>query len=568
MCPDSFPAQEPQRSGQDPGAVPPPRGSWLIATAVLLLPPLAFPASSEGLATTSLQAVRQESSQEVRRLLRRLDESSPPAGAVAHGSSGTLCEELRARGTNLLDLGHELFQQLELEADRYAPSPPYRWVRFETPSFLLLAPEGSRAATDIAMAAEIAEGTLDRVRTLLAGPPLSGLLTEQFATPVFPSSEKVERVPKIVVTLYPRRPDTASMRGLGATQLGATLVGGDSAKPRFTLRVEVAYFGPLSLSVLTHEIGHVATLLSILDPEPLRTAHDSRSLEKAFSLAFRLPSPFALEAIGDHALYYGGFYEEWGELPAPEALAAELASQGRLPPLEQLVRERRGFRGDLHKAASLAGASLVQFLVEQGERTNLRNWLLASASSATRDFSKLFGPIDEIDRRWREHISGFRSFCPTSDCARVAREPALSTEVEVPSDWCLERVDQAAGGAAAAWLVRSCGALEAYRSSAPRQDCGVIWMQTKDSLQVAENRCRDQTGELQDDGCWEGPPFGPEEFERERRESGLGGSNGGTLRESGSTLALDPPSWLTVGGRAWRPSRSPKTRRRSSSSRS
>lgn len=340
----------------------------------------------------------------------------PASAAADRRNAPALCRALGASGRSLFDLGTDLMARLERQAAAAAPSQPFDWGTFDSEHFLFVAPTASRAWADRAHVEYLAEDVLQQTWALVGGPPAAADLGVWLATPV-PSPPAVAdevRSAKIVVVLHPEHEGSPLEHGEGATRLGATLAdGGGAGDARFTLRVDVVYQGLLSLTVLAHEVGHAAVLLALLEVEQLSDAHDGRSLRRAFGRAYQAPPPLLLEGLGDHALYYQGFYAVWGALPAPEAILAELLDTGRVPSITDLLRTPRHFAGTDHKVASLAAATFVHHLVATGGAEPLRAWLRASRGERPATFEGVFGvPLVQAEASWLEAVLAAPGGCP------------------------------------------------------------------------------------------------------------------------------------------------------------
>jgi hypothetical protein len=322
------------------------------------------------------------------------------ARALAAPDKAALIALIRdAAGKDLLDVGQEMIDSFESNAPRLAPSG---WVARSSDHYVFLARTGSPAESDLAVVAdevELAHTALVRAFGLQAR--LDGKFAALDAR--LPDGVSgVDSARRVPIYLFSARDSEAgrviSSRSQGSASIGATLDG--SSRGRLTAAVRVLYFGPLSLAVVQHEVGHVVASLAAFDAGAIDRVLTADTLKAAFMAGYRKMPAFFTEGVGDYGLLYTGFYARWGLFGRPEHLALQIQRSTPLPAMRALASSDQSFYAQRHKAASLAAATFLRFLLLRHGADRVRDWLLAGAD-AGRPFSQAFGAeLAQAESQW------------------------------------------------------------------------------------------------------------------------------------------------------------------------
>ncbi len=306
---------------------------------------------------------------------------------------------LRKRsGQDVIDAGAQMFVSFERAAGN---SVGTTWQARDTDHYRLFVRPGSAAAQDLDLIAADAE----RSR--------AGLVEAFGLEPILRSREAVVRTKqpagiehaqpsnRIAIYLYANRQDDTDKRvgphSMGATSFSATI--DESGRGRLQPSIHVLYYNPISLSVVEHEIAHTLVMMAAFDAaaidKPLSGAAD---LKRAFFAGYRPMPAFLNEGFAGYGLYYAGCYSAWGLLGSPE----ELAVEGKLPPLDKLLRANH-----LDARQSLAAATFLRYLMNIKGAEAVRQWLL---SADVASFQTIMGiAIDEAERGWLQRLRGARA---------------------------------------------------------------------------------------------------------------------------------------------------------------
>lgn len=314
-------------------------------------------------------------------------------------------EELKSHiqdafGQDLIDLGEKMF----LFFDQNAPSRLQgQEIRCESEHFVFLAYPQSRAQEDMPMILENAEKVYEAIVGLLG---LAEDIEKSLKT-VLDDENKIQG--KITVRLHPSRGEEVDKaikkRSTGSANFGATI---DKDKNgRLTARIDMLYFNGFSLSVLYHEIAHIALMLGSFDIQKLTATplQGESDLRKAFFAGYKKIPLFLQEGIGDYGTYFYGFYDQWPLLPPFDQLVRSVISDDRYIPIKKLVTENGLFIMKNHKRFSLEAASFIRFLSSRFEKDKLKQWLLSGDKNPDRSFENIFGiGLESAEREWLKNL--------------------------------------------------------------------------------------------------------------------------------------------------------------------
>gem|GEM_PF-986519 len=318
-------------------------------------------------------------------------------------------------GKNIVEFGEKMFVFFEEKASRGAAPPSGECLQWTSEHFVFFANPGSRAETDIELIKSSAEETLASLASCLAVEEelARSLKVLHTASPKGDKKESRQSFPgKIAVYLHQTREGVAKKtirdHSLGATSFGATILdsGEEKGWGKLTAQINILYFNAFSLAVLNHEVAHAVLFLGCFDPSqltknPLKSESD---LKKAFFAGYTPLSPFLHEGMGDHVIYYHGFYHHWPLLPQPEKVVQNFVNSLSYIPLKKLVKEDRAFRREHHKEYSLEAASLINYLIQTYGKERLKKWFLFGKDSLS-GLQKIYeAPIEKVEKEWLTYI--------------------------------------------------------------------------------------------------------------------------------------------------------------------
>ena len=326
---------------------------------------------------------------------------------------GLLLETHLKKG--LIEFGEKMFTYFQEKAARDSKVETEKWLASTSEHFVFFFHPGSIAEAEIDFIKKGAEHTYSSLTASLEIEENIALSLKILHT-VFEKGKEdktKELFPgKIAVYLHQSRVGGAKEIGensMGKMAFGATILeqGAEKGWARLTAQVDVLYFNAFSLAVLYHEVAHAVLFLGSFDPAPLGKAplKGKSDLKKAFFAGYTPISPFLHEGIGDHVLYYKGFYKLWPVLPQIEKMVHNIIASDRYIPLSTLIKEDRLFRVRHHKEYSLEAASFLDFLIQNYGQAQLKRWFLDKKSKETQTFEKIYQmPIREVEKRWHSSI--------------------------------------------------------------------------------------------------------------------------------------------------------------------